>query len=55
MYDGKKKEVWDKERPKSLGEPKKLTAFQKKAAKMMAQKAGRSYPNLVDNMRAAKK
>jgi hypothetical protein len=47
------KEVWDKDRPKKLGKPEKLTAFQKKAAKMMAEKAGRKYPNLVDNMRAA--
>ena len=47
------KEVWDKPRPKSLGEPEKLTKLQKKAAQMMAKKAGRSYPNLVDNMRAA--
>lgn len=47
------KEVWDKDRPKKLGEPDKLTALQKKAAKMMAKKAGRPYPNLVDNMRAA--
>jgi hypothetical protein len=47
------KEVWEKDRPKKLGEPEKLTALQNKAAKMMAQKAGRKYPNLVDNMRAA--
>lgn len=47
------KEVWDKARPKKLGEPEKLTALQKKAAKMMARKSGRPYPNLVDNMRAA--
>ena len=49
------KEVWDKDRPKDLGKPKQLSALQKKAAKMMAKKAGRPYPNLVDNMRAAKK
>lgn len=48
------KEVWDKARPKDLGEPKKLTPMQKAAAKQMAKKAGRPYPNLVDNMRAAK-
>jgi hypothetical protein len=47
------KQVWDKPRPKELGEPEKLTKLQKRAAKMMAQKAGRPYPNLVDNMRAA--
>ena len=49
------KEVWDKERPKELGKPKKLTPMQKAAAKAMAKKAGRPYPNMVDNMRAAKK
>lgn len=47
------KEVWDKDRPKGLGEPKQLSPMQKKAAQMMARKAGRPYPNLVDNMRAA--
>jgi hypothetical protein len=49
------KEVWDKPRPKELGEPKQLSKMQKAAAKQMAKKSGRSYPNLVDNMRAAKK
>lgn len=49
------KEVWEKERPKELGKSKALTAMQKRAAKRMAEKAGRPYPNLVDNMRAAKK
>jgi hypothetical protein len=48
------KEVWDKPRPKDLGEPKKLSPMQKAAAKQMAKKSGRPYPNLVDNMRAAK-
>jgi hypothetical protein len=48
------KEVWDKPRPKDLGESKKLTPMQKAAAKQMAKKADRPYPNLVDNMRAAK-
>ena len=46
--------VWDKARPKSLGKSKKLTAAQKASAKASAKAAGRSYPNLVDNMRAAK-
>lgn len=48
------KEVWDKKRPKGLGKPKKLSPAKKTAAKAAAQKAGRPYPNLVDNMRAAK-
>lgn len=49
------KDVWEKERPKDLGKPKKLSPMQKAAAKQMAKKAGRPYPNLVDNMRAAQK
>lgn len=48
-------EVWDKPRPKSLGESKKLTPAKKASAKAMAKAAGRPYPNLVDNMRAARK
>ncbi len=50
-----KKAIWDKPSPKSLGKPKKLSAKQKSSAKAMAKKAGRPYPNLVDNMRAARK
>ena len=46
--------VWDKKRPKSLGKPKTLTPPKKATAKATAKKAGRPYPNLVDNMRAAK-
>ena len=47
--------VWDKPRPKGLGKPKPLSVKQKASAKSMAKKAGRPYPNLVDNMRAARK
>ena len=47
-------EVWDKARPKGLGKPKKLSPAKKSSAKAMAKAAGRPYPNLVDNMRAAK-
>jgi hypothetical protein len=50
-----KKEVWEKPRPKSLGKPKPLAPKKKAAAKTAAKKAGRPYPNLVDNMRAARK
>ena len=50
-----KKEVWEKKRPKSVGKPKALTPAKKAAAKAAAKKAGRPYPNLVDNMRAARK
>lgn len=48
-------EVWNKPRPKDLGAPKKLSSAKKKSAKAMAKAAGRPYPNLVDNMRAARK
>jgi len=48
-------EVWDKPRPKGLGKPKKLSPAKKASAKAMAKAAGRPYPNLVDNMRAARK
>jgi len=50
-----KKQVWDKPRPKGLGKSKALSAGQKASAKAAAKAAGRPYPNLVDNMRAAKK
>lgn len=48
-------EVWDKPRPKGLGKPKKMSSVKKAKAKAMAKAAGRPYPNLVDNMRAARK
>jgi hypothetical protein len=47
--------VWEKKRPASLGKSKKLTPAQKASAKASAKKAGRPYPNLVDNMKAARK
>ena len=46
-------EVWNKLRPKKLGNPKPLTDEKKSAAKSRARRAGRAYPNLVDNMWAA--
>ena len=42
-----KKAFWDKKNPKKTS--KKLTSSQKTAAKARAKKAGRPYPNLVDN------
>jgi hypothetical protein len=48
-------EVWDKPRPKDLGKSKKLSPAKKSSAKAMAKAAGRPYPNLVDNMRMARK
>lgn len=47
-------EVWDKERPKGLGKPKPMSPAKKAKAKAMAKAGGRPYPNLVDNMRAAR-
>lgn len=48
-------EVWSKPRPESLGAPKKLSAAKKAKAKAAAKAAGRPYPNMVDNIRAAMK
>jgi len=48
-------EVWSKPRPEGLGKPKKLSSAKKSSAKAMAKAAGRPYPNLIDNMRAARK
>ena len=49
----KKAMVWDKPNPKKKS--KKLSTKQKSRAKAMAKAAGRPYPNLIDNMRAARK
>ena len=45
--------VWDTKNPKKKST--KLTPSQKAKAKASAKKAGRPYPNLVDNMNAAKR
>jgi len=50
-----KKPVWEKPRPTGLAKPAKLSPAQKAKAKATAKAAGRPYPNLVDNMRAAQK
>ena len=47
-------QVWDKSRPKGLGAPKALTPAKKAKAKAAAKAGGRPYPNLVDNIRAAR-
>ena len=54
MQYAKGGKVWSKPRPESLGAPKKLTPAKKARAKAAAKAAGRPYPNLIDNMRAAK-
>ena len=48
-------EIWDQPRPTSLGKPKSLNPKKLANAKMMAKSAGRPYPNLVDNIRAARR
>lgn len=47
-----KKPFWDTPNPNKKS--KGLTPAQKKAAQARAKKAGRKYPNLVDNAWAAK-
>lgn len=44
---------WKKPRPKATA-PTPLSARQKAAARQRAEQAGRRYPNLVDNMWAAR-
>jgi hypothetical protein len=47
------KAFWETKNPKK--ESKKLTSSQKFSAKTRAAKAGRPYPNLVDNAAVARK
>lgn len=49
----KKKPVWETKNPKNKST--KLTPAKKAAAKARAKKAGRPYPNLIDNMAVARK
>ena len=53
MTKKKEKKVWDTKNPKKNSE--KLDSSEKSEAKARAKKAGRPYPNLVDNMAVAKK
>lgn len=46
-------EVWDQPNPKKKSTP--LSTKKKSAAKAAAKAAGRPYPNLIDNMRMARK
>ena len=46
----KKKAFWDSKNPNKKSTP--LTPKQKASAKARAKKAGRPYPNLVDNAAA---
>jgi len=45
-------EVWDTSNPAKKSKP--LSPGKKAAAKRAAKAAGRPYPNLIDNMRAAR-
>ena len=54
MDDPFKKAPWNKPKPKK-GKSTKLTEEQKAEARERARKAGRPYPNLVDNMYVAAK
>lgn len=47
------KPVWKKPNPKKTS--KKMTPAQKSQAKARARKAGRPYPNAVDNIAASRK
>jgi hypothetical protein len=49
------KKVWETKNPTPKSKRKKMTASQKAKAKRTAAKAGRPYPNMVDNIRAMKK
>ena len=49
----KKKAFWETKNPNKKSTP--LTQSQKSAAKARAKKAGRPYPNLVDNAAVKKK
>lgn len=60
MAAKKRKAPWDRPAPKKKTASKrkgaqKLTSTQKQTAKKRAKRAGRPYPNLVDNMAVAKK
>ena len=46
------KPVWEKPNPRKKSKP--LSSAQKAQAKAAAKRAGRPYPNLVDNMRASR-
>jgi hypothetical protein len=51
---GAVKPIWEKDRPEDLGKPKPLAVKRKAAAKAKAKAAGRPYPNMVDNLAAAR-
>jgi hypothetical protein len=48
------KSPWEKPPPPKTGRAKKLTPAEQARARGYAQRAGRRYPNLIDNMRVIK-
>ena len=44
------KAPWNQSNPKPKAKRKKMTDAQKAKARAKAKKAGRPYPNLIDNM-----
>jgi hypothetical protein len=52
-----KKAPWKKPNPRKASKraPRKLSAEQKASARARAKRAGRHYPNLVDNMWASQR
>ena len=48
----KRTPIWERDNPRP--KHRKLTPARKAKAKRMAKKAGRRYPNMVDNARAAR-
>jgi len=54
MTSPKARPPWKKAAPKKT-KAKTLTPSEKKEARQSAKKAGRPYPNLVDNMKVARK
>lgn len=50
---GKVKPFWETKSPKKTSKP--LTPSQKASAKARAAKAGRPYPNLIDNAAASRR
>ena len=56
LMPAKRRPPWKKANPKAkAGTSRKLSPKQKTSARAAAKKAGRRYPNLVDNIRAAQK
>ena len=47
--------IWSEDRPEGLAKPKPLSVKRKAFAKRRAKAAGRPYPNMVDNIAAARR